>query len=284
MSRKTNTASKIESKVIDHEEVGKALAATDKRSRQLQEIDSKFGTEAPYDKERVLVEAKFFFEHGNQAAFELGKRLILLKEHEGHGGFIKALGSIDIDRNVAWRLMTNTAKFANVPNLRHLPQTKLLALSFMDDAEIDELAEGGTVAGIDLEDVVGMGRRQLEEALRKERKQRAKLAEENDATKEQMIAKDEKINELTGKPKPFAKAITEKLKGFVEATEFHLENLAAYHKAIENLADFLDDNKAPPAQRESVALTVTTEVEKVHRLACQLLAIVEAAHTPNINR
>lgn len=49
----------------------------------------------------------------------------------------------------------------NVPTLAHLGKAKLFELMTEDDEELAELADGGTVAGLTLDDVDRMSVREL---------------------------------------------------------------------------------------------------------------------------
>jgi hypothetical protein len=81
--------------------------ALTERATQLAPIDAKFGGGVAYQKERVESEAAFFINQGSESFFEAGKRLILLKEHEPHGEFLKALDRIGVDDRAARKLMAS---------------------------------------------------------------------------------------------------------------------------------------------------------------------------------
>jgi hypothetical protein len=79
---------------------------------------------------------------------------------------------------------------ASAPTLLGLGKAKLLELMTEDDESIEELAEGGTVAGLNLDDIQAMSARELRAALVESRKKAA--------AKDAVIAKkDQKLNELT---------------------------------------------------------------------------------------
>ncbi|EMV2347391.1 DUF3102 domain-containing protein, partial [Escherichia coli] len=57
------------------------------------EIMQQFGDGLPYERDRVVHEARFYMAQSAEAMLEAGKRLIILKENEPHGEFIKILES-----------------------------------------------------------------------------------------------------------------------------------------------------------------------------------------------
>lgn len=166
------------------------------RSTALMAIDKQFGGVVEYERDRVVSEAAFFINQGSESFFEAGKRLLLLKEHEEHGNFVKALDRIGIDVRAAQRLMTVAARFADTKALSSLPRTKLLELAMLDDEELAELDKGGTAVGLTFDDVDKMGVRELRGALRKEREERVEEGEQNERL---LAAKDKKLNQLSKK-------------------------------------------------------------------------------------
>jgi hypothetical protein len=173
-----------------------ALAEHQQASTGLVEIDKEFGDLVPYNRDRVVQETRFLLGQASDAMLEAGKRLIQLKEHEGHGGFLDALEAIGIHPRAAQRLMSASLKLSNTTTLSHLkklPKCKVLEIATLDDSEIKELGEGGTVRGLKLDDVDRMSVRELQMALRTTR-ERSKRKADSD---ERLISqKNSKIDEL----------------------------------------------------------------------------------------
>lgn len=166
-----------------------ALSADAQRSM---EIADRFGDGRPYDRGRVISEARFFAQQTVLAWIELGKRLILLKENEPHGDFMDALSSVGVGYPAARRAMTAALKFADKRRepLLGLSKTKLIDLMVESDADLEALAEGGTLAGVHLDEIDRMSSREFKEVLRKR--------DQREAAKDAVIEKkDKKINELT---------------------------------------------------------------------------------------
>ena len=158
-------------------------------------IDAEFGDNLPYEIDRIVNESRFFYQQLQVNAIELGKRLLLLKQHEKHGDFHSALEQIGIEIRPAQKLMQLTRTFgkAVMKPLQQLSKTKLLELMVEPDETLEDLANGGELYGHTLDDIDVMTAKELRETLRQERKARKDDAE---ATERQLQDKDKKINEL----------------------------------------------------------------------------------------
>lgn len=160
------------------------------------EIMQRFGDGLPYDRTRVVGEARFYMAQSAEAMLEAGKRLIVLKENEQHGDFEEIVREqLGLPERTAQRMMQASIKYlspklqSKAPALALLGKTKLFELLSEDDDELAELAEGGTVAGLTLDDVDRMTTRELRRALRESRENAAAAAKVT-------AGKDEKINKL----------------------------------------------------------------------------------------
>ncbi len=160
-------------------------------------IINQFGDGIPYDRTRVVTEARFFMAQSAEAMLEAGKRLILLKEHEPHGEFAEIVeNQLGIHVRAAQRMMGAALKYlspklqSKATTLSHLGKAKLFELVSEDDDDLAALAEGGTVAGLALDAVERMSVRELRTALRE--------AREQDETKNQILTdKNAKLDELS---------------------------------------------------------------------------------------
>lgn len=125
--------------------------------------------------------------------FELGKRLLLLKEQTQHGEFTSRIELLGFDPSLARRLMAATLKFSKQetsPVLKTVKsQSKLLELIVLDDSEIEVIEQGGSIGSVSLDTIETMSVRELKKALRD--------AKSDIEAKEQVIkTKDQKANEL----------------------------------------------------------------------------------------
>ncbi|MGL4674941.1 MAG: DUF3102 domain-containing protein [Wohlfahrtiimonas sp.] len=164
-------------------------------STQLAEIQETYGNNLPYNRDRVVSETQIFMTQSATAMFEAGKRLVLLKEHEPHGDFINIIeGDLGLSRRTAQVMMQASIRYMSIGEskaqaLALLGRTKLLELMTQESEDLESLAEGGTVAGLSLDDMDAMTTRELKAALKKAK-------EETEAARRVASQKDEKINKL----------------------------------------------------------------------------------------
>lgn len=109
-----------------------------------------------------------------ESLLELGKRLLILKELTPHGEFENRIELLGFSKTSAHRFMSAAFKFSKSSNLGLLAakidsQAKLLELVTMDDDDLQELANGETVLGLQLDDIDKMTARELKAALREAR-------------------------------------------------------------------------------------------------------------------
>ncbi len=178
-------------------------AVPDNLSIELNEISQhriavmdQFGDGLPYERSRIVNEAKFYMAQSTEAMLEVGKRLTILKECEPHGEFENIVrNGLGIPERTAQRIMQAAIKFlsptleSKAPTLALLNKSKLFELMTEDDEELAELAEGGTVAGLTLDDIDRMSVRELRKALRESKEDLA-------ASRKLNAEKSQEINEL----------------------------------------------------------------------------------------
>lgn len=117
---------------------------------------------------------RFFQSRTAEAALEIGKRLLLLKEITPHGEFGATVESLGFSPQSARRFMAATLKFSkrstsSVLAKAHISQSNLLELMVLDDEELEALDSGDSVNGITLDDIEVMSTRELRQALRETR-------------------------------------------------------------------------------------------------------------------
>ncbi len=120
-------------------------------------------------------EARFYMAQSAEAMLEAGKRLIILKENEPHGTFMKIVQEqLGLEYRIARKMAQAALKYlsptleSKVNTFSGLGRSKLYELMLEDDDDLAELAEGGTIAGLTLDDVDRMSVRELKAALRKD--------------------------------------------------------------------------------------------------------------------
>jgi len=113
---------------------------------------------------------RFYQQRTAEACLELGKRLVLLKEATLHGEFMPRLELLGIEYQTAKKFMAASLKFGKGSTSTLLKiansQGKLLELLVLDDEEIAELEESGTVRGMAADKIANMGVRELRASLR----------------------------------------------------------------------------------------------------------------------
>jgi len=152
-----------------------------------------------YSEERWIERGRLAVRQTMEGMFELGRALIVLKEHTEHGRFMEIVKSqFGIGHNETARLMSATQRFATpqmqkaAPKLMDLGKSKLLELLVEEDVTLVGLTEGGEVNGMTLDDVDRMTVRELRVALRESR--------ETAEAKDKVIAdKNKKVDELAEK-------------------------------------------------------------------------------------
>jgi hypothetical protein len=192
------TVQKIETMPVNGAAVQQGTVALAETSRNLAKVAELMGYDLPYSQERIVQEARFYMGQSAEAMLEAGKRLVLLKENESHGEFIQIVEErLGIPARTAQQMMQAAVKYLANPALTAKAQTfallgksKLFELMTLDDDSLNELAEGGTIADLKLDDIDRMSVRELKAALRE-------IKETAEATDKVMAAKNKKIDQLT---------------------------------------------------------------------------------------
>ncbi|OZY84845.1 hypothetical protein CBP51_16930 [Cellvibrio mixtus] len=174
-----------------NEQATQIATAGSQMSEHSLQIMNAYGEGLPYDRSRVVHETRFYMAQSAEAMLEAGKRLVILKEHEPHGDFENIVREqLSLPERTAQRMMQSAIKYlspklqSKAPALALLGKTKLFELMTEDDDALAELADGGTVAGMSLDDIDRMSSRELRKALRE--------AKENLEAKDEVAAKNQK--------------------------------------------------------------------------------------------
>ncbi|WP_258393764.1 hypothetical protein [Lonsdalea populi] len=105
-------------------------------------IMQQYGEGLPYERERIVHEARFYMAQSTEARLEAGKCLVILKENEPHGIFTAIVeNELGLASQVARRMMQASVKFLSDgaqpkrSSLRVLGKTKLYELMVLDGDE-----------------------------------------------------------------------------------------------------------------------------------------------------
>ena len=200
-------------------------------------VMAKFSNGEAYNEAVWIERGRFAVRQTMEGMFELGRALIVIKEHTPHGRFAEiAEKEFGLGRCESQRLMNATLRFTDPkmkqaqPKLMTLGKSKLLELLVEEDDTLLELADGGDINGHTLDDIDRMTRNELRAALRESR--------ETAEAKDKIIAdKNKKVDELaeklakkqTGKePKPedVGSELTMQLSGLEVAARSDLSRFA----------------------------------------------------------
>jgi len=182
--------------IIEHETLN---AVTNQAAMNSVMVMEQWGNGEVYSEERWVERARQAARKTLEGMFELGRALIVLKEHTEHGRFREiAETELGLHYRETARLMNATRRFATpqmqkaAPKLMELGKSKLLELLVEEDEALAELADGGDLNGHTLDDVDRMTIKELRAALRESR--------DTAEAKDKIIAdKNKKVDELAEK-------------------------------------------------------------------------------------
>jgi hypothetical protein len=175
-------------------ENSREIVAMDKFQTDIETAERLYGDGMPYEIDRIENEIRFYMAQNAQAFFESGKRFLRIKAHEQHGKFMASLERIGVSQTIANYAMAVVMKFGpNSPPAGNLGVEKLKMLTVFEEDKIEEYVNGGPLGSIPHDDVEKMSKRELQVAIREERKKR----EEDRKTGDKAIfMKEKKISEL----------------------------------------------------------------------------------------
>lgn len=209
--RKPNPKTAPVDVAVNEDALAEASQALTVLSARQAEISERFGDGAPYERDRLVNETRFFMAQSAEAMLEAGRRLVQIKENEPHGEFISIVTEqLGLGERAARSMMSAAVKYlsprleSNRQTFAVLGKSKLFELMTESDDDIEALAEGGTLAGLTLDDIDAMSVRELKAALRDSRQQ----VEAKDKVLADRNAKVDKLEEKLHKPfKPAKGAI-----------------------------------------------------------------------------
>ncbi|MFP1740030.1 DUF3102 domain-containing protein [Lonsdalea quercina] len=222
-------------------------------------IMQQYGEGLPYERDRIIHEARFYMAQSAEAMLEAGKRLVILKENEPHGTFTTIVeNELGLAPQVARRMMQASVKFLGYgdgsqpkrSSLRVLGKTKLYELMVLDDDDLDQLAEGGTVAGATLDEIDRMTSRELKAALRESREnsaaQQRVLADKNSKIDELATRLEKKSRIATPEPDPQSAQLRAEVSAIAFDAEAHL--LGKLQAGFSELLNSHDALQSPPTE------------------------------------
>ena len=215
-----------------------------------------------------------------QEIFETGKRLLLLREICQHGDFLNSLERLDIHPRSAQKIMQGTLKLSNASTSAHLEnfgKSKLLELVVLDDEEIKELAEGGSVRGYSADAIDKMSIKEMRLALRKAKEE---TEADKNATDKVLASKSAEITKLQ---KQLAKQNVAQTDWPAQFSGYIAQAQEA-HRAVQNKLGALDiiredAMKLEAAEGEETALQqaremLATELVHIHNSCAEIIEAI----------
>ena len=178
-----------------------AVALLDERASRVRAVALQMGYQLPgdgVDADLIQRDIAANMRRSVEACLEVGRGLAVLKEACEHGEFRARLEVLGVEKTVATRFMLAAEKFSKVALAQPLAkaiggQSKLFELLVLDADEVQELAAGGEVRGLDADDIAGMTRNELRAALK--------------ASRDQLAAKDRVLQDNAAKITEQAQAL-----------------------------------------------------------------------------
>ncbi|WP_052481158.1 DUF3102 domain-containing protein [Gilvimarinus agarilyticus] len=260
MARKANTATVIEHTETNEDWVGELAETANQAGEHSQEIMNAYGEGLPYERSRIVREAQFYMAQSAEAMLETGRRLVILKEHEPHGEFLSILDEkLGIAPRTAQQIMQAAIKYASpalqskAQTFAHLGKSKLFELMVEDDENLSELADGGTVAGMTLEDVDRMSCRELKAKLREAREaltSKDDVASAKQKTIDELMEKTSRIkrmprDEVAADLRKTASIDADECEALIRGQLRHAFTEVFHHGAKDDDNPFLDNDQIP---------------------------------------
>lgn len=177
---------------IDEAKFGGAMLAMREQHASVVSLANQIGYQLPgggVDADLIQRDISANMRRSVEACLEVGRGLCVLKEMCPHGEFVARLEVLGIDRTVSKRFMQAAHKFSKGATSHLLKaagnQSKLFELLILEDEEIQELEDGGSVGGVALDDVETMGVRELRSAFRDLRKEKAAVEQRLEVVRKQ---------------------------------------------------------------------------------------------------
>jgi succinate dehydrogenase flavin-adding protein (antitoxin of CptAB toxin-antitoxin module) len=192
------------------------MIAVNKMQADIETVERLYSDGMPYELDRIENEIRFYMAQTAQALFESGKRCLRIKAHEDHGDFMASLERIKIPIRMAEYAMAVVVKFGpNSQPVANLGSTKLLMLTVFEEDDIKKYVNGGPLGNIPHDDVETMTKRELQEAIRKEREKHKRDVETREKAVKQKEAKINELDELLRYQQPLSEQ--EKIEKAVDA-------------------------------------------------------------------
>lgn len=216
MPRTTTTTTALIEPNLDQTQINRAAVAMVVDNAEAQRLAQKFSYHGEVSVPALETQLQRETANFGAASLAIGATLLMLRALCPHGEFLDLVVAQGYSRRTAQRLMSITLRFSKSANLALLTkaassQSKLIELAFLDDEDLEVLAQGGEVSGITLDKIETLTASELRAKLRdtqaelqvsneKRDKQRTRLDKlEVEARGYAKLPVDEKLEHLTSK-------------------------------------------------------------------------------------
>jgi len=194
MARTKNPVVEHEQPIITEAAAAHVTALQNDANQRLAEVLTKFGDGLPYATDRYEDKIRNHLSRSADEMLAAGRALIVVREHVPHGEWGEFLERLGLEDRLARRMCQAAIKFSNRATSPDLTKaignkSKLFELMVLDDEDIQELSDGGTVAGLNLDEIARMGTRDLRKKVRE-------LQSDREATQKLLDAKNQKMDRL----------------------------------------------------------------------------------------
>lgn len=223
---------------------------------QLQINEEILGKGVAFDLDLLVTQITVHLVTANIAMYEVGKCLTALKNNISPSAYRDVLQNrIGTEPRYAQRAIRIYDRFKSGrrPELvTQMNQAQLLVLMHERDEDLDTLAEGGELAGMDKDDLLNLSAKEVRAQLRKTR---IKMAETQETADELVRVRDERIHKLQkrldlGDKYPAAEKAGEMLADLNKASAALAANVATIVARVDQFNALLQDAELPEATVE----------------------------------
>jgi hypothetical protein len=139
--------------------------ALPEEKRERQTLTRQLEGDLPYDRALYINEVRYLMKHTAETIIEIGKRLLIIQEHEGYGNFGSLVEEeLNMSRRTAYRFMNCATKAEKFPriDLRQIgTSSKVYALLEAPEEELKKFEQLGLFAGKDMDELETMSVKEL---------------------------------------------------------------------------------------------------------------------------
>jgi len=152
----------------------------------------------PYQRDRIVAECKFLNNRMGEAGFELGNRLILLREKEPQKDWLNLCEKdIGIGRSWAYTLMELARRFAEVPRIREsLGSVRRLMALNVSESELREAEKSGMLRGAPVDEIDRMTFDEIKKLARKQDKRIGDAKKQVDDLRKKNVDLERMVDEM----------------------------------------------------------------------------------------